>query len=186
MAEIFKGRPADLLIARGSMARFQTAPGEAPSYAGHVGGLLSPGLVLHAKWLVKTESLGKWDTGHQYKVYRKRGVPMSQRRSVARWTADQYSAKLYPAWRLLNQFGDYLLAWARWGLSRGRLTGEVYFFRKLLKDPTWGLCHRIWAQAYYEVLGYDFGRPPWEANPDQMLDWVEAHPEVWEKVYEKV
>jgi hypothetical protein len=66
----------------------------------------------------------------------------------------------------------------------GRVTRrQVFFFRKLNHNDRYPICSWITAFAYDRVLGYQFGVPPECADPDQIHDWVKAHPEEWELVF---
>jgi hypothetical protein len=41
-----------------------------------------------------------------------------------------------------------------------------------------------WLVAYaYDAIGWDFGVPPWVAQPDCIWDYCMAHPERWRVVH---
>ena len=178
--------PADIIPARGFFAPLQQSPGEDESYAGHIAGVISawPVLILHALWRVVTQDYEKFKAGYSkgFRVYRMRGLTDDQRLNIAK-AALEYSGKAYPWWRLLHHGADYLSAKVLGWFGR---KGELYFFRRLISDDSaLGLCHRVWAHAYAAELGYEFGKPEHLVNPDQILDWIEQHPEDWKLIHEE-
>jgi len=177
-------KASDIIVVPGFFAAFQTAPGEAPSYGGHIAGFLSPLYVLHALWRVVTQAWGSFAREHPkgFQVWRKLDLSDDERRAVAA-KASEYSARGYGWWRLIFHGADYALGWVAHYLWGGK--GEVYLARRLLSDQTrWPLCHEVWARAYKEVLGYEFGREWAEVTPDTMNDHMKAHPGEWTMVYE--
>jgi len=60
---------------------------------------------------------------------------------------------------------------------------DIFFFRRLNHSDRYPICSWITAYAYDRVLHYRFGVPPECADPDQMYDWVKAHPREWTLIF---
>lgn len=181
----FVGLPGDLIFTPGtSVVRWlQRAPGEPPTKAGHVAGLVAAQVVLEARLTVQTKSIRRYKAETPgFWVYRKKGLTPEQRDALAD-ALHEFSGNLYGGPKLLLHGADWGLAYLRYLASFGHLTGEVYLARRLLFLNHFPICSWVYAAAYFKVLGYTFGVPPEMANPDQMLDWVESHPDEWELIY---
>lgn len=181
----FVGLPGDIIFTAGEgvIRLTQRVPGEAPTKAGHVAGLVGPQTVLEARLTVQTKSIRRFKAETPtFWVYRRQALTPDQRDNLAD-ALHEFSGRLYGGPKLLLHLGDWALAWARYGLTLGAWKGEAYAFRRLLCLDAFPICSWVYARAYEKVLGYQFGVPAAEANPDQMLDWVESHPEEWELIY---
>lgn len=178
------GQSADLIISHGmSLIRFpQTEPGEAPTYAGHIAGLISPAEMFHA---VSTVRRASWPAYNQpCQVWRHRHLTDQQRQAIVDAVL-KFEGRPYGPLKLFLHLGDWALAWARYGLTLGRVRGEVWACRRLSRLDWFPICSYLWAHAWEEALGYQFGAPAERVNPDDMHDWVKQHPEDWELVYER-
>jgi len=176
----FRGMPADVIATPGMMLvrEFQRAPGEAPSRAGHIAGLSQPDTVLEALWRVQESPLD--DYKPPFTIWRHIGLTAAQRLAVAR-EAQSYLGRWYGAWKLPLHLADNLT-------SRGiHLLGyhqDVVLFRRLQFLRYWPNCHTVWAKAYEDAIGYQFGMRAWHQNPDCMRDFMEASPD-WRVVFER-
>lgn len=174
--------PADLGFTPGLKAVriAQRTPGEPKSWAGHVFGFVTGEKILEALGRV-VESLWAEHEGPS-QVWRYTGLGMMQRWMVV-GAALSFKGKLYGVWKIALHLVDWGLAWGAWALTLGGHQGEVYAARRLQVFDDFPNCHQVWARAYFQALGYEFGAPAHRVNPDQMLDWVEMSPD-WEKVSE--
>lgn len=148
--------------------------GEGPSYANHVGGFVSPTMVVEAKWTVLDHAYADAVAAQSHQVWRCMALTEEQRAAVAA-CACQLVGRSYGTDKIALQLGDSLL---------GKITGEdVDLFRRLDESDARPICSMLWALAYARALGIRFGIDPRIAQPDDMHDWVLAHGE-WEKIYE--
>ena len=165
--------PADLVLTHGFwLVRLaQTAPGEPPTWAGHVAGVVEPGRVLQALTWVRE---GDWSAvSRPYQAWRHAGLTWEQRLAIAA-EARKFKGRLYGAWKLGLQLGDNLLAR---GLHVFGHHGEVYAFRRLTFADAFPICNLVWAWPYEKAADYRFGEAARLTSPDDMLDWLQQRPE---------
>lgn len=187
----FKGLPADIITVPGWANLCERFPGEQPTYAGHIAGLISSQYVLEALWRVVTRPWEKFQADHEeLEVWRLKTITMEQAQAIADRAVDLFSGKSYAWWKIGLHLADWLFAWGTFGVTwvgtagLKPYKGEPHMFRKLIVTDA-PVCHFVWAEAYDCVAGYRFGVEPHEVDPDQMHDWMKAHPEEWELVYQR-
>ncbi|MDP3064975.1 MAG: hypothetical protein Q8O40_17490 [Chloroflexota bacterium] len=77
-----------------------------------------------------------------------------------------YAGRRYGWLKLIAHAVDYLLFRSR------------YVARRFLFMDNYPICS--WVVAYsYQAAGLSFGVPANQADPDDIWDWVEGHPEEW-------
>lgn len=171
--------PADIIFTpgMGAIRLFQTAPGEDPTWAGHVAGLGTPSMVVEAKWKVVSTAWDKYrERTPAFEVWRHTGLTMEQREAVAAVALGFMDESVhYGWWKLGLHLGDWGLAWARWGLTAGQWEGEAYALRRLMFSDEFPICNWVWAKAYQEAIGYRFGVKAAWTTPDTMHDHVLLH-----------
>lgn len=158
-------KPGDLFLERDDsfvsrVIRFMTRSwGEGRSKVSHVGIVVGyGGQVVEAV----TPAVRRSVLPEKAAVYRPRQVCGSAVASVA----ESYVGRKYGIAKILAHALDWIL-------------GGPYLFRKLAKMDDYPICS--WMVAYsYEEVGVQFGTPPWAADPDSIMDWVESHPTEWE------
>ena len=180
--------PADIIFTPGTglIRFFQTAPGEDPTWAGHVAGLGAVSLVVEAKWKVTTSAWDQWrENAPAFEVWRHTGLTLNQRADVAAYALSFVDESIhYGWWKLGLHLGDWALAWARYGLTLGACQGEAYALRRLMFANSFPICNWVWAMSYQEAIGYRFGVKAAWTTPDTMHDHVEES-EAWEMVERK-
>jgi len=60
---------------------------------------------------------------------------------------------------------------------------EIFLFRRIDHEDRRPVCSGITASVYDRALNYRFGVSPECADPDQIHDWVETHPDEWVRVF---
>jgi hypothetical protein len=84
--------------------------------------------------------------------------------------AESYVGRKYGYLKLLAHWGDWLLQGA-------------YVFRRLTTKDDYPICS--WVVAYaFAAAGKHFDVEPGAATPDDIWDFVTAHPEVYEQILE--
>ena len=63
------------------------------------------------------------------------------------------------------------------------LRRDVFLFRHIDPADRHPVCSGITAAVYDQVLHYRFGADPECVDPDQIHDWVRAHPAEWVRVF---
>ncbi len=171
--------PGDLLLCHnpsllGRAIRWaERSRGEAKSWANHVAGISSPGMVLEALWKVKEHPLSDLDPA-QYQIWRHTGLSDDEREAVAA-AALGYKGRSYGPLKLGLHLGDALLSKVA--------GGSPYFFRRLARMDDYPICSWVWACAYDKALGYQFGCDPEAASPDDMHDFVRSNPNDWSMIH---
>lgn len=168
--------PADIIFAPGSalIRLFQRSPSEPPTWAGHVAGMGTPVDVVEALWRVRSKPWAEWAAHNpQYEVWRHTGLTFDQRLDIAdRALGAVHNTIHYGWWKLGIHLGDWGLAWAAYAATLGQRTGELYALRHLLFLDEYPICNWVWAKAYQDAMGYQFGvRATW-TTPDTMRDHV--------------
>ena len=171
--------PADIIFTPGMglVRLFQTAPGESPTWAGHVAGLGTSDIVTEALWKVTCTGLDEWrEKAPVYEIWRHNGLTMDQRKDAAAYALSFVDDSIhYGWWKLGVHLGDWGLAWARWLATAGVWEGEAYGLRRFMFSDEFPICSWVWARAYQEAIGYRFGvRAAW-TTPDSMHDHVVLH-----------
>ena len=65
------------------------------------------------------------------------------------------------------------------------LRRDVFLFRRADPEDHRPVCSGITAAVYDRALHYRFGLEPEAVDPDQIHDWVRAHPAEWECVFRR-
>jgi len=173
--------PGDLILCHGGgllqrgIRWAERAPGETSSWANHVAGFTSPGMVTEALYRVVCRSFADFAaSGADYQVWRCLGLTDAQREAVAA-VALGYVGREYGYGKILAHLGDALLS---------RLAGRnVFLARRICGMDRYPICSWVWAMAYAKALGLTFGLPASEADPDDMHDYVSSSP-AWRLVAE--
>lgn len=176
-------QPADLVFVSGTswvsrmIRRCETQPGEQPALASHVAGVVSSSMPIDGAMIV--EALRKvtrrnlidayGDGKEKIKIVRNVFLNSWQRAGIAA----EASAKIgqgYGYGKIALQALDAGLSWI--------FRRDVNVFRRFacLPEP---ICSTLWAKPYAS-RGITFGVDADAANPDEMLDYIQAHPEEWE------
>jgi len=162
--------PGDLVLVRGNALvskaiRFMTRKsGEETTVVNHVGvissgGLLKYALLAEARWTYKVHSL--FDalayTGQQVAIYRPKNISYETRKLIAARAAS---------------FKDTKYGWAKIVLhALDKLLNGAYLFRRLAFLPNRPICSYAAAVAYADY-GFSFGVKPYQAQPDDIWDYV--------------
>jgi hypothetical protein len=173
--------PADIFLTRkrgfGSWAiRFFTRHiGEPHTEVSHVGVVVEGGS-LEKAWMV--EARGRARHRLLFRHYgRKRKIDVAifrplhlsqEERAVIVQVALRYMGKEYSYFKILLHLMDWVLQGA-------------YVFRRLGGINDYPICSWLVAQAYAKA-GETFGVPPGAASPDDIWDYVTAHPEKYQMV----
>lgn len=175
--------PADVVFTKGwGPVRFlQRTPGEGPTYAGHVAGMVTPGEGIEALVRVRRFS---WSTFVEpCRVYRHINLHREQRIGiVSRWEAGE--GRLYAPLKLGLHAVDWGLSWALCGLTLGAVRTEVTAARRLSFIDWLTICSQFIADGYEKGAGYSFGLGALKDNPDGMEDHCILSPD-WELVFER-
>ncbi len=137
------------------------------------------GIVVEAgkvKDAVVVEALSKvrehklWD---QYRSPKKNHVSVYRSKNVS---PEETEIIVATAKRQINKtygYGKIVAHFLDWCFS------GIYFFRWFARNGKYPICSWLVAHAYYEV-GYDFGVPAEAANPDDIWDFVNDHPNYYD------
>jgi hypothetical protein len=157
--------------------------GERPTYAVHTAQFLDAGRYLELDIVVKiraTPEIFRKRLAHDlwqrrgFVVWRCRTLTSAQREAVTQQALAYLGARFG-----LGKFLTHLLD----GLTTKVVGREVFFFRRLNHDQRYPICCWITAFSYDRALHYRFGVSPECADPDQIDDWLNAHPEEWRCVF---
>ncbi|HPD15818.1 MAG TPA: hypothetical protein PLE19_12760 [Planctomycetota bacterium] len=146
---------------------------EAKTVCTHVGRMVDPTTIAEAGLRYKVHA---FDPTRRVRVFRYRpGLPDAARDCM--WhKAWEYVDRVYGFLKLGLHLADGVL-------EKVLPVKHVYLFRRLCMTD-YPICSWDVAWAYDECAGVRFGVPPRAATPDDILDWLEAHPEDWECVYD--
>lgn len=171
--------PADLIFSRsksllgGAIRWFERGRGEDPSFTNHTAGIGLSDNVIEAVLTVTSTPYSEWSKNGTYQVWRTSDLLDYQRKIIAGFAAKQIGRK-YGVLKLVPHAMDGLLS---------KITGgSPYVFRRLLCIERYPICSWVWTHAYAQV-GLKFGSDPDKLSPDDMLDFCEAHPGKWSKIY---
>ena len=143
--------------------------GEQPTYAVHTAQFLDAGNILEMDYQAKTRDLDELlKSGRGFEVWRRRGLTAGQKQALTR-KALVYLGMKFGWAKLVTHVLD--------GLINKIVRKQIFFFRGLNHSDHYPICSWITAFAYDRALHYRFGVPPECADPDQMHDWVKAHPQ---------
>lgn len=151
------------------------ARGERPTYAVHSAQFLDAERVLEMNGVAKIRPLAAvLGDRRGFEIWRCRTLTNPQRAALTAQALRYLNARF--GWpKLLTHVLDDLL--------NKILHHEVFFFRRLNHNDRYPICSWITAFAYDRALHYHFGVPPECADPDQIHDWVTAHPAEWGQIY---
>jgi hypothetical protein len=111
-----------------------------------------------------------------FEVWRSRTLTAEQRRALTR------EALMYVNVRFgFLKFAAHALD----NLICKLLRRDVFLFRHLDPADRHPVCSGITASVYDTALHYRFGVDPECADPDQIHDWVRAHPDEWVRVFRR-
>jgi hypothetical protein len=149
--------------------------GENTTYAVHTAQFLDAGTILEMDHRTERRDLGHLlERKRGFEVWRRRGLTIGQRQALTSKALVYFGTKF--GWgKLVTHVAD--------GLINKIVHKEVFFFRRLNHSDRYPLCSWITAFAYDRGLNYRFGVPPECADPDQMHDWVKAHPSEWTLIF---
>ena len=174
--------PADIFLTRrggiGSWAiRFFTRHiGESRTEVSHVGvvvegGSLERAVVVESRGRAKRHLLFR-QYGRKRKtdvaIYRPLHLSYEDREVIVR-AAERYVGKEYSYFKILLHLADWVLQGA-------------YVFRRLGGINDYPMCSWLVAHAFAKA-GETFGVPPGAASPDDIWDYVTAHPEKYEMLH---
>jgi hypothetical protein len=153
----------------------ERARGEPPTYAVHAAQFLDANHALEMDGVTKIRPLAYFlGRRRGFEVWRRRGLTRRQRAALTREALRYLNARIS-----VPKLFTHLLDGALSKLTRR----EVFLFRRLNHDQRYPICSWITAFAYDRALRYQFGVPPSCADPDQIEDWVGAHPREWTRVF---
>lgn len=157
--------------------------GESPTYAVHMAQFLDAGSYLELdivgkiraapEILKKRQAHDLWQR-RGFQVWRCVSLTPEQQQAVTRQALTYLGTKFGMA-KFLTHLLDGLI-----NKAAGR---EVFFFRRLNHDQRYPICSWITAFSYDRALNYRFGVAPECADPDEIDDWVHAHPDEWVRVF---
>lgn len=148
-------------------------PGEGPTYAVHMAQFLCSRRVLEMDFRVKIKSLDEvLKKGRGFEVWRCRTLSDAERQALTR-QALVYTRVRFGMLKFLGHLFDTLISKI--------VRKDIYLLRPLVYG--YPVCSGVTAIAYEKALGYRFGVPPQCADPDQIHDWVKAHPAEWVRVF---
>ena len=151
--------------------------GEKRSKVNHVGIVVEAGGIQDAvvvEALIKVKQHKLWK---QYAPPKKDHVAVYRAKNVSPEEMEIIVAKAVEQVGRPYGFGKivaHLLDWC--------FTG-IYFFRWFARNGNYPICSWLVAHAYGEA-GYDFGVPREAANPDDIWDFVNDHPNYYEEIVE--
>jgi hypothetical protein len=174
--------PGDVMLTRSrglvgwAISTFTRHNGESRTKATHTGlvvegGPLDAAVVVEALSTVKRHRLWERYGGgtKEVAVFRPLNLSAAEVASVV-VKAESYVGRKYGYLKLLAHWGDWLLQGA-------------YVFRRLTTKDDYPICS--WVVAYaFAAAGKHFDVEPGAATPDDIWDFVTAHPEVYEQILE--
>ena len=176
-------KPGDVFLTRGTsllskLIRICTRNiGEKRSKVNHVGIVVEAGgmteavvvealskVRMHRLWMQYSPPKKDWVA-----VYRAKNVSPEEMEVIVA-TAKRQVNKTYGYGKIVA----HLLDWCFSG---------IYFFRWFARNSNYPICSWLVAHAFGEA-GYDFGVPTEAANPDDIWDFVNDHPNYYEHIVE--
>jgi len=149
---------------------------EARTWCSHVGRMVSPTEIAETGARFR---IVPFDVTRKVRVWRFRTGLSHEALACMTAKAQQYLGAHYGWWKLLPHLADGLL-------EKLLPVRSVYLFRRLMCLKRYPICSWEVAWTYEECVGYRFGVSPRAATPDDIVDWIEAHPDDWECVYDNV
>jgi hypothetical protein len=147
-------------------------PGEGPTYSVHTAQFLNSRHVLEMDFKVRIKSAGEVvNKPRGFEVWRNRTLSDPERRALTH-QALAYTKVRFGMLKFLEHLFDALISRAA--------HRDIFLLRRLHTD--YPVCSGITAMTYDKALGYRFGVPPECADPDQIYDWLVAHPDEWVRV----
>lgn len=174
--------PGDVILCPGRpivphmLTRWATrAHDERPTYAVHTAQFLGADKIIEIEMVAKKRSTEEFfQMRKAFEVWRCNSLTASQREAISRKSLEYLGAKF--GWQ---KAFTHLLD----GVVNKVVHKQVFLFRKLNHDQRYPICSWITAFSYDRALHYQFGVPPECADPDQIHDWLVAHPDEWGCVY---
>lgn len=174
--------PLDIFFTRGTgwlsdaIRKATRSRGEAPTIANHVGLIGYPGKGLDAWGLEALATVKFHPLYHQYGpqseicVFRPLNLTKQDFDLILK-KAGSYVNRKYGALKLLLHAGDYLL-------------GGRYVFRRIGRMDNYPICSYVVADSY-AAAGKTFGVPTQAASPDDIWDFIVAHPDKYRFVWQQ-
>jgi hypothetical protein len=159
---------------------------ERPTYAIHTAQFLDRGRVLEMDFVGRIRTASDvLNNKKRYKLdmWRRRGLEVwrcptltdHQRRALTRCALTYTNVRFGTAKCMAHILDDLL----------GKVVHkDIFFLRRIDPADRHPVCSGITAAVYDKALGYRFGVEPQCADPDQIHDWVTAHPHEWTCVLE--
>lgn len=118
------------------------------------------------------------------RVYRSRTWTLEQRLKIAaQWESAEGTG--YAWLRMGPIMLDSVCGWFKRVVFRRR--DDFYWFTQHAKITNFKVCSNLWAWGVEKSLGQQFGDRTWQAHtPDTLEDWMRAHPDEWELVWDTV
>lgn len=165
-----------------AIRKLQRGKGEAESKVNHVGLFVTrgPQYLEHA---VSIEALARVRHGKFWGFYHGSDVEVAVYRDTT-LTSKQTWDVTTEALRYRGRMYGFLkipLHALDWALARAIGRQDVYAFRRVGRLDRYPICSYLVAKAF-SAVDRNFGARPTQAQPDDMWDYVNAHPEKWECV----
>ncbi len=175
-------KPADVFLTKGkgSVSRairfFTRGIGESRTQVNHVGvvvesGNLKTAVVVEALTRVKRHRL--WNKYGPPKkdsvaIYRSKNLSQDEIEAIVA-AAKSYVGRRYGYFKIFVHLVDWILLGA-------------YVFRRLARMDRYPICSWLVAHAFGKA-GKHFGVEPGAAAPDDIWDFIQGHPQIYEEIY---
>jgi hypothetical protein len=148
-------------------------PREGPTYAVHMAQFLSSRRVLEMDFRVRIKRIEEVLHKHRgFEVWRCLTLSGQERQALT------HQALAYTRVRFgMLKFCEHMVD----GLISRAAHRDIFWLRRL--HTVYPVCSGITSMTYDKALGYRFGVPPECADPDQIHDWLVAHPNEWVRIY---
>jgi hypothetical protein len=148
--------------------------GDGPTYCVHTAQVLDSWRVLEMDMVARIKTVDEvLRKGRGFELWRCVALTPAQRAALTREARTYLNARFGWATFFANLLDD---------LISKLVHKDVILFRRSDPDDRHPVCSGITATVYARVLHYRFGAPPQCADPDQISDWVRAHPGEWVQV----
>ncbi len=152
------------------IAPFSRSKGEMETWCTHVGMMMTESILIEAARRTVYTKLESYPDSSDIVVVCPTFLTKHERVAMFN-AAKRYKGKKYGWPKILAHATDYLFF------------SDKYVMRRLCRLDNYPICSYIVAKVYHEVLGYSFGVPYMQAQPDDIADHCRAHPEHWKICY---
>lgn len=162
-------KPGDIILTKGFkgiVVWFLNLFQKDKVHYGHVSMVVSPSCIIEAGYKVRLISIDNFFKKHKsFKIIR------------FKWLSFNSSTRLVTL--IKSQLNvDY--GWTRFLLQILDNVFHTNYFTKLDKSEENQICSSLVAWAYFEVLGINFNKVPWNScEPDDIEDEVEINSDIW-------